>query len=236
MRPDFTTMTGLTRAAARRRHEFAGVLDRFDIEQNGSRLVVQCEVVKEIGDIDVELVANGHDSGKSHAALRRPVHHAGGNGTRLRDQGQISRNRHVRGEACVEACPRHHDAEAIGPDEPYSVSVRSTFDRVRERTGAVAKPRGNNDGTRRPIFSGFIDDAWNCRRRRGDDDEFGHKRQFRQAADRRHAVDFGMMRIHQCEVAFESGLANVSKYGPPDRAPPRTRSHERNRMRRQQIG
>jgi hypothetical protein len=39
------------------------------------------------------------------------------------------------------------------------------------------------------------------------------------------------MRIHQCEVAFECGFANVSKYSPPDRAPPRTCSHEGNRMR-----
>ena len=77
---------------ARRRHEFARVLDRFDIEQDRVRLVVQREVIEQIGDIDVELVADGNDSGKPHPALRRPIHHARGNGAGLGNQRQISRD------------------------------------------------------------------------------------------------------------------------------------------------
>ena len=42
----------------RRRHELAGVLDRFDIEHDGARLGIQREVIEQIGDIDVELVAD----------------------------------------------------------------------------------------------------------------------------------------------------------------------------------
>ena len=79
------------RGGARRRHELAGILDRLDIEQDGLRLFVQREVIEQIGDIDIELVADRHDAGKADRALRRPVHHARGNGAGLRDQRQISR-------------------------------------------------------------------------------------------------------------------------------------------------
>ena len=80
----------------RRGHELAGVLDRFDIEQDGVRPAVQREVIEQIGDIDVELVADGNDPGKSHPALRRPIHHARGDGAGLGNQRQISRD-----EACA---------------------------------------------------------------------------------------------------------------------------------------
>ena len=68
---------------ARRGHEFAGVLDRLDVQQDRTRLAVQREVIKQIGDIDVELVANGNNSGKTYRTLRRPLHHSRGNRTRL---------------------------------------------------------------------------------------------------------------------------------------------------------
>jgi hypothetical protein len=67
-------------------HELASILDRFDIEQDSARLAVQREVVKQIGDIDVELVADRNNSGETHRALRCPIHHASGNGARLGDQ------------------------------------------------------------------------------------------------------------------------------------------------------
>ena len=57
---------------ARRRHEFAGVLDRFDIEQDGARLAVEREIIEQIGDIDVELVADRNDPGKAHARAAPP--------------------------------------------------------------------------------------------------------------------------------------------------------------------
>ena len=81
------------RGGARRRHEFAGVLDRFDIEQDRAGLAVQREVIEQIGDIDVELIADRDDPGEADRALRRPVHHAGRNRAGLRDQRQISRGR-----------------------------------------------------------------------------------------------------------------------------------------------
>ena len=73
-----------SRSRARRRHELARVLDRFDVEQNGVRLSIEREVIEQIGDVDVELVADRYDAGKADRALRRPVDHAGGDGAGLR--------------------------------------------------------------------------------------------------------------------------------------------------------
>ena len=134
---------------ARRGHELAGVLDRFDIEQDSSGLAIKREVIKQIGNIDVELVADGNDSGKSHPALRRPIHHASGNGARLRDQRQISRTRHVRGETCIEGYAGHHDAKTIGPDQPHSIFMRGAFGRLRQRARTVAEPGGDDESARR---------------------------------------------------------------------------------------
>ncbi len=220
---------------ARRRHELAGVLDRLDIEQNGSGQVVQREIVEQIGDIDVELIANGYDARKAHPALRRPVHHAGRNGARLGDQRQISGNRRVRGEACVEICAGIMTPRQLGPISRIPYLCAASARRFGQRTRAVTEPGRDDDGPRRPLFAGLIDQAWDRCRRRGDDHEFGRKRQFCQAFDRCHAVDFGMTRIDQCKFAFEFRLANVSENGLSDRPLPRTCSHQGNRTRRQQI-
>ena len=133
---------------ARRGHELAGVLDRFDIEQDRPRLAVHREVVKQIGDIDVELVADRNDAGETDRALRRPIHHAGGDRARLRDQRQVSGTWHVGGEAGVEICAGHHDAKTIRSDQPHSIFVRGTLGGFRQRARAVAEPGGDDERAR----------------------------------------------------------------------------------------
>ena len=44
---------------------------------------IQREVIEQIGDIDIELVADRNDSGKADGPLRRPVHHGRRDGTGL---------------------------------------------------------------------------------------------------------------------------------------------------------
>ncbi len=139
------------RGGARRRHEFARVLDRLDVEQDRVRLLIQREVIEQIGDIDVELIADRHDPGKTDRALRRPVHHAGGDGARLRDQRQISLRRHMGGKTRVEIDAGHHDAQAIGTDQPHAIFLRGVLGRVRQRSRAMAEPRTDDDRARVPL-------------------------------------------------------------------------------------
>ena len=60
-------------------HEFARVLDRLDIEQDRPGLAVARVVIEQIGDIDIELIADRQYPGEANPALRGPVHHAGRN-------------------------------------------------------------------------------------------------------------------------------------------------------------
>ena len=199
------------------------------------RLFIQREVIEQIGDIDIELVADRNNSGKADGALRRPIHHAGGNGAGLRDQRQISRRRHVRGKARIETDAGHHDAEAIRTDQPHAVFLRRPLRRLRQRTRTMAEPGADDDRTRRAAAARLVDQPRDRAGRRGDDDEFGRKGQFCDAADGCDTIDLGIARIDQAELAFELGLANIVENGAADRAMARTGSDQRDGMRRKQI-
>ena len=220
---------------ARRRHELAGILDRFDVEQDGLGLFIQREVIEQIGDIDVELVADRNDSGKADGALRRPIHHARGNGAGLRDQRQISRSRHVRGKARIETDAGHHDAQAIRADQPHAVFLRGPLRRIRQRARTMAEPGTDNDRARRAAAARLIDQACDRAGRRGEDNEFGRKSQFCDAADGRDTVDLGIARIDEAELALELSLANIVENGAADRAMARTGPDQRDGTRRKQI-
>ncbi len=220
---------------SRGRHEFAGVLDGFDIEQDSSGLTVEREMVKQIGDVDVELVANRNDSRKADRALRRPIHHAGGNGTRLGNQRQISRTRHVRGKTRIEVRARHHDAKTIGSDQPHAIFLRGAFGGLRQRPRAVAKPGGDNQRARRAQLARLIDQARDCRGRRSNHNEFRHKRQFVEVAYRGNPVDLAITRIHQPEFACEFCLVNIPQNGPSDGSLARAGPDQCKRTRRKQI-
>src|SRR3546814_9576731 len=58
---------------ARRRHELAGVGDRFRVEQDGAGVGVHRQVVEQVAEIDIGLVAEGDDLGEADATRRGPV-------------------------------------------------------------------------------------------------------------------------------------------------------------------
>ena len=223
------------RSRARGRHEFPGVLDRFDVEQDRVRLAVQREVIEQVGDIDVELIADGRDPGKSHAALRRPIHHARGDGAGLRNQREISRGRHVRGEARIEGHARHHNAEAIRSDQPRTMLTGGALGGLRQRSHTMAEARGDDKKTCDAETPCLVDEASDCRGRSCNHDEVGDKSQLVQAADRGEAVNFGIMRIHQAKLTLEFRLENVAENGPSDGPGPWAGSDQRDRTGRQQA-
>ena len=122
-------------------------------------LFIQREVIEQIGDIDIELVADRDNAGKTDGPLCRPIHHARGNGAGLRDQRQISRGRHMRGKARIETDAGHHDAQAIRADQPHAVFLRGPLRRIRQRARTVTEPGADDDGARRTAASRLIDQA-----------------------------------------------------------------------------
>ena len=104
------------RGGAGRRHELAGIVDQLDVEQNGPRAAIDGEIVEQIAEIDIDLVAERDHRRESDRAFRGPFDQARGDGSGLRDQGEVAALRHARGKAGIELHRRNEDAEAVGAD------------------------------------------------------------------------------------------------------------------------
>ncbi len=223
------------RGGARRRHEFARVADRLDVEQNCARSAVEREEVEQVAEIDVDLVAERDDRRKADLARRRPFDQARRDGARLRDQRDIAGRRRVRGEARIELGARRQHAEAIGTDEPQAGGARRLLGGFGQRPRTMAQPRGDDDGGGRASCAGLGDDAGHRLRRRGDHDDVGRDRQRLDGLDRFHALDLVVVRIDEMDRAFEAGAAQVGEHGPARGRQARTRADDRHRFRREKL-
>ncbi len=218
-----------------RRHELARVLDGFDIKQDRAGLGIHREMVEQVGNIDIDLIADRDNAGEPDAALRSPIHHSGRDRAGLRDQREVARPRHVRGKAGIEADAGHHDAEAVRPNQPHAVFACRSDRGLVQGSRSVTEARRDDQRAGRAATSGLVNDAGNLSRRRGDDHELGHEVQPVQTAHRSDAADLGMARIDEAEPTLELGLVNVLENGASDRDRAGARADERNRTRRQQI-
>ena len=210
------------RGGARRGHEFARVLDRLDVEQNRPRRPVHGEIIKEVGKIDIDAVADGDDGGEADAANGRPFHEARGDGAGLRDERKVARARHRSGKAGIELDAWNQHAEAIRSDEPQSGGARGFLACVRQRSRAMAETRGENDRRRRALGAGRRDGGWNGVRRHADHGEVRRTRQVGIGFDRANTFDGVVMRIDQLNVAGKAAAAQILQDGMAGRLFPRT--------------
>ena len=56
----------------RGRHETARIADRFNIEKNGARLMIERKIIEQIVKIDIGHIADRYEPGKADATLMRP--------------------------------------------------------------------------------------------------------------------------------------------------------------------
>src|SRR5258708_7281411 len=68
---------------ARRRHELARVGTRLNVEQDRAGLAVEREIIEQVADIHVELIADRDHGGKADPALGAPFHQSGRDGAGL---------------------------------------------------------------------------------------------------------------------------------------------------------
>ena len=131
---------------AGRGHEFRGVLNGLDVEQDRSGRAVGREVVEQIAEIDVDLISERYDRGKTQSAPRGPLDQARGNRAGLRNQRKVARMRHVCGETCIQPGSRCLDAQAIRPKQAHAVQARRLQCLVGERVPTLPETRGHDDG------------------------------------------------------------------------------------------
>jgi hypothetical protein len=206
-----------------------GVLDRLDVEQNSLGFVVQRKIVKEIGDIDIELIADRYDSGKSDRALRAaqstmPAAMApdceisasfplpGMCAEKLalrfapgimmpRQFGPISRIRYF--------CAARSAASACDPAPWPRPALTMTAPAAPRRPASSTSPATAPAGAVMTTNSGANGNV--------------------EAGDAGEIVDLGVTRIHQSEFAVEFRFLNIVENGPADRAASRTCAHEGHR-------
>ncbi len=91
----------------------------------------------------------------------------------------------------------------------------------------MAEPGTDNDRARRAAAARLVDQACDRAGRRGEDNEFGRKSQFCDAANGRDTVDLVIARIDEAEFTLELRLTNIVENGAADRAMARTGPDQR---------
>ena len=202
---------------ARGRHELARVTDRFDVQQYRARMPVAREVIEEIGEIDVQRVAERGDGRKADLAAHAPFDERGGDRGRLRHQCDVARQRRVRGEARVEPRMRRDHAQAVGPGQAHAVGARDVLQFRCERPFALPQPGAQHDRGGSAVLGGGLRVFGDHRGRCGDQHQFGHEGQVGHARDGRDALDLAMPRIDQADAAGEAAGLQVAQHRATDR-------------------
>ena len=157
----------------------------FDVEQDRPRGAIEREIIEQVAEIDVELIADRCDGGEADVPLRGPIDHAGRDCAGLGNQRELARHRHACRKAGVEFLARHEDAQTIWTDEPQAFGARRLFAGLRERARAMPEPGGDDDGRRRTHFGGSRHHIGHGIGRHRDDDQIGSRWQVRQILERR---------------------------------------------------
>jgi hypothetical protein len=102
-------------------------------------VVVEREIVEQVGNVDIELVADRHNARKTEPSLGRPLDHRCRDGAGLGNQCHMP----VGGTMCrktrIELRARHHHAQAIWPDQAHAMHARRRADSLGKRTSTVAE-------------------------------------------------------------------------------------------------
>ena len=185
----------------------------LDVKQDCPCGAVHGEVVEQIGEIDVDAVANGDDGGKSDTADRGPLHQAGRNGAGLRNQRKVARGRRGCGEAGVELRARHQNAEAIGADEAHARRASVLLGEFCQRPWPVTEPGGDDDAGRGAFPRRCGDGIRNGRRRHRNHRDVGRLRQSFIGFDRMNAFDRVIVRIDDMNRTREARSKEVFDHG-----------------------
>ena len=201
------------RRSARGGHELARLLDRFDVEKNGASAAVEGKVVEEIGEIDVETVADRDHRRKSDRARRCPFHQSRRDRSRLRDEGKVAGRRHRGGKAGVELDTGYQHSEAVGADEAHPRRPRDRPALIRQRARTVAEPSAENDADWGAFSRCRGHYGWNDGGRHSDDRDVGSRRQLVVAPGCGHFFDRVVARINQIDRTGKTAAAKVSQHG-----------------------
>ena len=146
-RPDFSTTTGLVRAAARSAdRKRRAIAQRLDVEQDAVGAGIEQQRVEQLAEVDVERVAQRDHRREADAGGRREIEHRRAHGARLRDQREPAGQRLHGAERRVEAESVRITPNASGPTKRMPCFAATTaISRAQRRAAVVptAAPSGS---------------------------------------------------------------------------------------------
>src|SRR5690606_12978203 len=181
-------------------HEFAALAEALQVEDDGPGRVVRDEVGEQVGGGDVDLVADGDEPGDAEPRV-------GGEPGEF--EPELAGLRHDRDAARDEGAPgefqfglRVVQAEAVRPDDAGAGPVDAAGEPLFQAGLAVGEVDvgGDPEEALDALGERLVDDGGDRRRRGGQDDELGHRRQVGERARRRDAVDDGAPGVDEVHV------------------------------------
>jgi len=216
-----------TRGGTRGRHELARVADRFHVQQDRAGTVIGGEVVQQVGEVDVQRIAQRHHGGEADRLAHAPFDQATGDGTRLRNQCEVAGLRETAGQTGVEARVRRDHAQAVRAEHAQASLAREGFELRGGRAGSAAHRRGQHHHRTGTFLRSLRGQLRHRCRRRGDHHQVRRPRQVAQVARDRDAVHRRRMLVHQPDLALEAAGAQVLDHRTTHRAWPRLAAHHR---------
>ena len=224
------------RAAARAADmNLRGSLIELDIEQDGARAPILREIVEAIAEIDVDLVAQRYDAGKTHVALRTPFEQRGRDRTGLRNQGEVAQPRRSRREAGIELCLWRDDAETVRPDDPQPIFAGCPRDQIFRGSGAAIKAGGNNDRHAAAQPPGLVDKPGHRGLRRSDDHHIDGAPDRGERRHARAAFDLPVMGIDEVQRPRKAAIVQVRQQRLAQRTLARTGADQGDRARFEEV-
>ena len=192
---------------AGRGEELAGLADRLDIQNDGTRFRRGTQVVDEVAHAHVEHVAHGYKVRKADPFIDGPIEHRRAERPRLRDESDMPGGWCHGGEAGVQPEARNDDSQAVGAQDPHAVELAllgaDGFFQFAARLARLAEPGGKDDDAPHALLTARPYDPRHDRRRRADHgqiDDGGNALDIAVSLDSLHRRVRGMDRIDHTPI------------------------------------
>ena len=206
----------------RRGEELAGLADRFDIQDDGTRFRRGTEVIDQVAHAHVEHVAHGDEVGKADPFIAGPIEHRRAKRPGLGDKTDLPWGRHRGGEAGIEMEPRDNDPQAVRSEDPHAVELAlllaNGLFQLPSGRASLAEPGREDDDALDAFLTAGADNARHDRRRRADHrqiGDFGRALDIAAGPDSLHRLVVGIDRVDHAPVL---GGNEVAKDGVADAA------------------
>ncbi len=110
-----------TRGCTQAADKAAGVTYTLHVEQDGTRVRVNGEIIEHVTEVDVGGVAQRDHRGVTYTSRTRPIEDGAAERARLRYERELARPDRGTGKGGVQANARTHHAKAIGAQHSHAV-------------------------------------------------------------------------------------------------------------------